>query len=185
LQLAMEIYLDDSDAGNVDRLGHRRWCLNPAMLKTGFGAERTGSSCMWVMDSSRKNMPDFDFVAYPPRGLMPTRYFKSGNAWSVSLNPRRFQKPDSSVKAAVTPVRIDSAGSTLRRAAAPLEVESVKPSYENFGTGPCLIFRPKNVKVAEGSAYVASISGLKTIDGQDAPLEYLVFFFDLQRSGPR
>ncbi len=182
LPLAMEIYIDDSDAGNVERLGHRRWCLNPAMLKTGFGAEKSGYSCMWVMDSSRKNLPDFDFVAYPPRGLMPTRYFKSGDAWSVSLNPARFQKPDPSVKATVRPVRLDLANSTLRPAAESLKIDSVKVSYENFGRGPCIIFRPTNVRVAEGSAYVISINGLKTSDGQDISLEYLVIFFDLRKA---
>jgi hypothetical protein len=185
LRLAMAIYMDDTDAGNVDRLGHRRWCLNPAMLKTGFGAEKSGCSCMWVMDFSRKNAPDFDFVAYPPRGLMPTRYFKSGDAWSVSLNPAKFQKPDPSVKSSVIPARIDQVNSTVRRAGAPLEIESLKISYENFGTGPCIIYRPKNVKAADGSTYIASVSGLKTTDGQDTAIEYLVVFFDLPRAGPR
>jgi hypothetical protein len=182
LPLAMEIYMGDSDAGNVDRLGHRRWCLNPAMLKTGFGAQRSGYSCMWSMDFSRKNLPDFDFVAYPPRGLMPTSYFKSSDAWSLSLNPKKFQKPDASVKASVAPVRFDPANSTLQRGATPLEIESIKVSYENFGIGPCIIFRPKNIRVAEGSAYIASVSGLKTIDGQDAPIEYFVAFFDLRKA---
>ncbi len=185
LRLAMAIYMDDSDAGNVDRLGHRRWCLNPAMLKTGFGAEKSGYSCMWVVDFSRKNAPDFDFVAYPPRGLMPTRYFKSGDPWSVSLNPAKFQKPDPSVKASVIPVRFDQANSTVRRAGAALEIESVTVSYENFGTGPCIIYRPKNVKTADGSTYIASVSGLKTTDGQDTAIEYLVVFVDLPRAGPR
>ena len=185
LRLAMEIYMDDSDEGNVDRLGHRRWCLNPAMLKTGFGAEKSGCSCMWVMDFSRKNAPDFEFVAYPPQGLMPTRYFKSGDAWSVSLNPAKFQKPDPSVKASVIPVRFDQANSTVRRVGAALEIESVKVSYENFGTGPCIIYRPKNVKTADGSTYIASVSGLKTTDGQDTSIEYLVVFVDLPRAGPR
>jgi hypothetical protein len=182
LPLAIEIYMSDSDAGNVDRLGHRRWCLNPAMLKTGFGAVKSGYSCMWSMDFSRKNLPDFDFIAYPPRGLLPTSYFKSGDAWSISLNPKKFQKPDASVKASVAPVRFDPAKSTLQRGATPLETESAKVSYENFGVGPCLVFRPKNVKVADGAAYIATVSGLKTIDGHDAPIEYFVAFFDLPRA---
>jgi hypothetical protein len=152
------------------------------MLKTGFGAERSGYSCMWSMDFSRKNLPDFDFIACPPRGLMPTSYFKSGDAWSISLNPKKFQKPDASVKASVTPVGFDPASSTFQRESPPLEIESVKISLENFGTGPCVIVRPKNVRVADGSAYIASVSGLKTIDGQDAPIEYLVAFFDLRKA---
>src|SRR5208337_1811763 len=34
---ALELYMSDSDPGNIDRLGHRRWCINPTMQKTGFG----------------------------------------------------------------------------------------------------------------------------------------------------
>jgi hypothetical protein len=26
---SVDNYMDDSDPGNVGRLGHRRWCLNP------------------------------------------------------------------------------------------------------------------------------------------------------------
>jgi hypothetical protein len=181
LPLAIEIFMGDSDATNVDRLGHRRWCLNPAMLKTGFGADKSGYSCMWSMDSSRKNVPDFDFVAYPPRGLMPTRYFKNGDAWSVSLNPKRFQKPEPSVKATVTPVRFDPMRAALRRENNPLEIEFVKTSYENFGTGPCIIFRPKHVKVEEGSAYLVSVSGLKNTDGHKVTIDYFVGFIDLEQ----
>jgi hypothetical protein len=182
LPLAIQIFMGDSDATNVDRLGHRRWCLNPAMLKTGFGADKSGYSCMWSMDSSRKNVPEFDFVAYPPRGLMPTRYFKNGDAWSVSLNPKRFQKPEPSVKATVTPVRFDPVRATLRRENNPLEMEFVKTSYENFGTGPCIIFRPKEVKIEDGSAFLVTLRGLKQTNGQDAPLEYFVGFFDLGKA---
>jgi hypothetical protein len=182
LPLAIDMFMGDSDATNVDLLGHRRWCLNPAMLKTGFGADKSGYSCMWSMDSSRKNVPDFDFVAYPPRGLMPTRYFKNGDAWSVSLNPKRFQKPEPSVKATVTPVRFDPVKATIRRGATPLETEFVKISYENFGTGPCIIFRPKEVKLEDGSAFLVTLRGLKQTNGQNAPLEYFVGFFDLGKA---
>jgi hypothetical protein len=182
LPLAIEIFMGDSDATNVDRLGHRRWCLNPAMLKTGFGADTSGYSCMWSMDSSRKNVPDFDFVGFPPRGFIPTSYFKNGYPWSISLNPKKFQKPEPSVKPTVTPVRFDPVKGTLRRKATPLDTEFVKFSYENFGTGPCVIFRPKDVKVDDGSAYIVSLRGLKQINGQDAPLEYFVGFFDLDKS---
>ena len=31
-------WMADYNDSNVDRLGHRRWCLNPQMGKTGFGA---------------------------------------------------------------------------------------------------------------------------------------------------
>jgi hypothetical protein len=182
LPLAIEIFMGDSDATNVDRLGHRRWCLNPAMLKTGFGADKSGYSCMWSMDSSRKNVPDFDFVAYPPRGFIPTRYFKNSYPWSISLNPKKFQKPEPSIKASVTPVRFDQVRRTLRREANPLDTEFLKISSDNFGSGPCVIFRPKEVKIEDGSTFLVTLRGLKQTNGQDAPLEYFVGFFDLGKA---
>nr|HPO49731.1 CAP domain-containing protein [Spirochaetota bacterium] len=30
-------YMSDADVSNIDRVGHRRWILNPKLLKTGFG----------------------------------------------------------------------------------------------------------------------------------------------------
>lgn len=42
-------YMEDSDSRNIDRVGHRRWCLNPNMEKTGFG--QVGSySAMYAFD---------------------------------------------------------------------------------------------------------------------------------------
>ena len=37
LTTAVDGFMDDSDASNIDRLGHRRWQLNPQLGKVGFG----------------------------------------------------------------------------------------------------------------------------------------------------
>ena len=37
LTLTPDGFMDDSDAKNVDRVGHRRWQLNPSLGKIGFG----------------------------------------------------------------------------------------------------------------------------------------------------
>jgi len=78
-------WMDDSDEKNIDRVGHRRWCLNPTMGKTGFGA--TGNyAAMYAWDSSNKDIPNWDYVAYPARGYMPISFFGAKHAWSVSPN---------------------------------------------------------------------------------------------------
>ena len=60
-------YMDDSDASNIDAVGHRRWCLNPRMVKTGFG--QTGKfGAMYAHDNSRRKIPEYDFVGYPAPG---------------------------------------------------------------------------------------------------------------------
>lgn len=34
---AVDGFMEDSDAGNIAMVGHRRWQLNPKMGKVGFG----------------------------------------------------------------------------------------------------------------------------------------------------
>jgi hypothetical protein len=174
---SVELYMDDSDASNIDRVGHRRWCLNPAMLRTGFGVDGSYSA-MWSFNMSRRNVPDYDAVAFPPRGLTPSSHFKSNYAWSLSLNPLKFHDPDSSVKVTVTPMRFDPEKVMLERETKPLEMDYFKVTETSFGGSMCIIFRPKNVSVSAWSAYSVSISGLKNLKGQDVPVEYFVGFFD-------
>ncbi len=166
-------YMDDSDARNIDRLGHRRWCLNPPLLKLGFGASGTFSA-MFAHDASRKQVPDYDVVAFPPRGLHPVYYFKPHYAWSVSLHRRKFAKPE---KQGVT-VRL------FRVTANYLKGERVKIDYFNvenggYGIPYCVIFRPKDLEVAPGARYWVEISGLRNRKGEAAPVRYLVEFFEL------
>ena len=42
-------WMYDGSESNIDRVGHRRWCLNPAMTQTGFGYAGTYSA-MYVFD---------------------------------------------------------------------------------------------------------------------------------------
>ncbi len=177
---SVRMYMDDSDAGNIEQLGHRRWCLNPAMLKTGFGADGK-HTCMWSFDGSRKDVPDYDAIAWPPRGLLPTSYFKPDQAWSFSVNPKKYRTPDSSLKVTVTPVRLDPAKGTLDRDSKPLEMGFFKISTDGYGVPNCVIFRPKDVKVANGAGYMVSITGLKDSSGKDFLVEYFAGFFTAEK----
>jgi hypothetical protein len=176
---SIDSYMDDSDERNIEVVGHRRWCLNPAMLKTGFGVAGIYSA-MWAMDASRKDVPDYDAVLFPPRGLTPTSHFKSSYAWSISLNPRRYSDPDSTIKISVTPMRFDPKKLILEPGSEPLEIEHLKIAEPIDGRSKmtCIIFRPKNVNVSAGSVYKVGVSGLKATKSQDASLEYFVGFFD-------
>ncbi len=172
-------YMDDSDDNNIKAIGHRRWCLNPAMLKTGFG--RSGSfGAMWSFDGSRKEIPDYDFVAFPPKGLIPTVSFHDNYAWSVTVNPKKYlqPKPDA-VKVKVFPARISSKTGDVEKLGSALETNFFKVDTAGYGVDNCIIFRPKGVQAAANSAYWVEISGLKTKSGEDATFEYFVAFFKL------
>lgn len=167
-------FMDDSDPGNIERVGHRRWLLNPRMLKTGLGAEGSFGA-MWSMDTSRTNLPDYDFVAYPARGYMPRAYFSPRYAWSVSLNPAKYATPEkASVTVAVYPV-----DATFARAEKPLALGFFNVAGAGFGEGPAIIFRPEGLSFAPRSRYRVVIAGVKKRADAAADLEYLVEFVDL------
>lgn len=173
---SVDSYMHDSAPSNIDRVGHRRWILFPPMLKTAFGGSGRFSA-MRVMDKSRSEIPDYDYVAYPPRGLLPTEYFGSGRAWHVSLNSRKYAKPDEKkVTVRVHPVRGRTASMEDFSRAPALKLNYDNISNSSFGTSGCIIFRPDNVSLSAGSRYWVSITGVKTRDGKDAKIEYLVEF---------
>lgn len=74
-------YMKDSGANNRERRGHRRWCINHKMGKTGFGIDGAYSA-MYSLDQSdrggRKN------YSYPGHGFYPIKYLH-GNGWSYHL----------------------------------------------------------------------------------------------------
>ncbi len=106
---SVNAFMDDSDSTNIDRLGHRRWCLNPRMGKVGFASFK-GFSAMWSMDSSRQEVPDFDYVACPSPGLFPSTHFDTRHAWSLTLNEAKYARPtEKGVKVTVMPVQVQIA----------------------------------------------------------------------------
>jgi hypothetical protein len=173
-------FMDDSDASNIDRVGHRRWCLNPQMLKTGFGGGTGKYMAMWSLDTSRTEVPDYDFVAFPPRGLTPISIFRDHYAWSVSLNPAKYQVPSAErIKVQVRPVRFQPRRGVLETLDNPLELNYFHISLEGIGIRNCIIFRPGNFKAVAGSSYLVQITGLSKTGGEEAKIRYLVAFVSL------
>lgn len=175
VETSVRAYMDDSDPSNIDRVGHRRWCLNPRMGKAGFG-QSGNFTAMYAHDSSRRSVPIPDTVHFPPRGYMPAYYFAPHYAWSIQLNPRAFDRPETAaVKTTIH--RLDEfylpAGDPL-----PLDYSSV--SLTGFSVGPCVIFRPKAeaLAVEPGARYRVTVEGL-TKRGKPVPLVYYVEFFEL------
>ncbi len=162
---SVDDYFNDSDPSNEKRVGHRRWCLNPAMVVTGFGeageadpagGEKRPYSAMWAMDESRGRVPDYEAVCYPTRGWMPIDHFGTNRAWSVSPNPVRFPNlaPETKVE-----VRVYRLGADFVRPEKPLDLDLLAVDT-GVGSGPCVIFRPKGLEIAEGDAFWVEIFGL-------------------------
>jgi uncharacterized protein YkwD len=170
-RMAIEYFMHDSDEHNIARLGHRRWCLNPSMLTTGFGHSGV-YVCMWSFDRSRRDIPDWQIIAYPCRGFVPVNYFSADRAWSVTVNPQHFAPPTADFEVKISPLDRKMA------AGEPLEIEL--KGFNDIWMGPpnVMIFRPKNLDMTPGRRYSVEINTAAKV-GAPATLRYIVEFVDL------
>ena len=185
-------FMDDSDGSNVDRLGHRRWQLNPALGKVGFGYVDNGSgygrfTAEKVFDRSGRTT-DYDYIAWPASGNFPNDLscFEANTAWSVSLNPSRYQKPAAS--AVTVSLTRESDGKTWSFSGRNSYQASSSGLYFNinnagYGVDNCIIFRPDGISKYEG-VYTVTIDGLSAKSGGSDSLTYQVDFFATKGGTP-
>ncbi len=175
---SIRAYMDDSDERNIAKVGHRAWCMNPAMTETGFGTVDRFSA-MWSISGGRKSVPDYEFVACPPAGHAPGPWFGTHWAWSVSLHPKRFDAPRTgAVKVVVQPV-----DETFLPQGAALELNHLSVLQKSAGIPYMIVFRPVGVSLAAGSRYRVTIRGL-TAKGKPRTLRYYTAFFDFSYVTP-
>ncbi|HWE02474.1 MAG TPA: CAP domain-containing protein [Tepidisphaeraceae bacterium] len=175
---SVSAYMNDSDASNIDRLGHRRWILHPSMAKTGFGMSGQFSA-MYSFDGSRQNTPDYEYVCFPPRGWCPMNMFGPNWAWSVSVNPAKYKVTDGA-KLEIFPV-----DSSLARAARPLASEYAHLDRGGYGVNNAIIGRPPATAVRPGVVYEVVVRGVNTQDDMPADISYYVSFYNAPASaGP-
>jgi hypothetical protein len=169
---SVDSYMDDSDPSNIDRVGHRRWCLNPRMLKTAFGLAAPYSA-MWSMDGSRSGAR-IGAVCYPPAGYVPRTMFHPRHAWSCAPPPGLFGRLSKrTIEVAIYPL-----DERYVRSPDPLPLDYFGIAGGGFGTGECLIFRPASLGVAPGNRYWVEVRE------KDKPrpeaLRWVVEFVDLK-----
>ncbi|MCA9001272.1 MAG: hypothetical protein KDB61_05075 [Planctomycetes bacterium] len=166
LARSVDSYMDDSDQSNIARVGHRRWCLNPTLKRTGFG-KADAFSAMWSMDSSGKGARKLDAVLYPPPGYVPVEMFARSAAWSIVPLSGSLPK-ESKIHITLQPL-----GEFYLPEGQPLKVDTLHVAGSGVGAGPALIFRSDNLEVAPGKRYRCQVQ----YDGDRAPTyDYLVEF---------
>lgn len=186
LSSAVMSFCDDSDESNIDRVGHRRWVLNPKLGKLGFGyAEivKNGTTeafvTMQVFDHSSEDNNTCRYVAFPSAGYFPNNFFDSLQAWSISLNPEFYSlgKCNPTVKL----VRV----SDSKEWSFSSRDKDKKGKYFNidkagFGFPYCIVFRPDGLlDILKSPEYRVTVSGLVDKSGVNTVLEYEVDFFTL------
>lgn len=166
----VDSWMEDGDDYNIDRVGHRRWLINPKMKCTGFGAvsgNRGTYSAVYAFDTKNSKAAEYG-VAWPAQN-MPVEYFGAGFPWSVSMGST---VDISSVKVKLTR---ESDNKTWNFSSSEAD-GYFNVNNDGYGQKGCIIFRPDTDEDYEaGDVYNVSITGLG--DGKD--VSYSVNFFEL------
>ena len=150
---SVDLYIFDRGVGS---LGHRRWCFNPRMGRTGFGW-RGNYSCMYSFDQSgRGSTPEY--VAYPAPGFFPRAAV--GGEWSFSSSTYSIT---SNVAIAIT--RLSDM--------TPVTVSNIERKSGNYGSMAIVGFSPSSSEVNMPGEYEVVITGLKQ-GGMDTSVAYRV-----------
>jgi hypothetical protein len=91
LDQCIQCWMDDSDPGNINQLGHRRWILSPPLQRLGFGYAE-GYALLHVVGGAGGRMQPWDLIAFPGEGAYPANFLKPHLAWSVLLSPEVYHK---------------------------------------------------------------------------------------------
>ena len=154
-------WMSDEDEGNISSVGHRAWCLNPTMGKTGFG----------VVDNYY-NMHSFDRsytssiknISWPAQN-MPVEYFDKNMPWSVFTGSGETA---SDVKVTLTR---QSDGKVWNFSQDSADGYFNCTNYIQSGT---IVFRPSDITgYNDGDVFTVSVTGVKP------PPSYTVSFFSL------
>jgi S-layer homology domain len=177
-------YMSDSDARNIDRVGHRRWILNPSMSKTMFGMvynNQSPHSTMYAFDSSRPDESvSYSYVSWPSAGYFPIEMFEPTDAWSVSMNVDRFDHTRTDdIQVTLTRER-DQRTWTLDRNDIDPNGQFFQVETSRFGIPFAVIFRPVNLdQLQEDDVFRVRIAGLYEKSGKSTEVTFTTTFFKL------
>lgn len=155
-------WMSDKSTSNISRVGHRRWCINPTMQKTGFG--NVGE--YYAMYSFDRSGSSGKYGVCWPAQVMPAEFFADADPWSISMGKA---------------VNISAVEVTLTRKSDGKKwtfSQAYSDGYFNvnndgYGQKGCIIFRPEDVSYKDGDSFDVKITGL------DEDVSYTVDFVDV------
>lgn len=174
-------WMEDPGQKNLEHVGHRRWCLDPTLEKTGFGVynyQRAGENCygaMYVI-SPRRTASEIDYIPWPAQ-TMPYEYCQG--PWSVSLNPDKYDLARCADSVSVTMYsKATQATYVLDRKDKDKNGRYFNVSLTSYGRGPAIVFTP-GVPFSPNDEVQVTISGLRQQNGASSEIAYSVKFFEL------
>ena len=172
---AINGFMADEDPSNIAGVGHRAWCLNPLMRRTGLG-DCDRYQAMSSFDSSRIFRGKvLDTVLFPSKGHYPVEFFHSNWPWSVTFPTGRYGVPQKS-ELKVEVWELDKDLMKKKK----LELDYLGVRSENYGMGHGVIFRPVLNSTSElvGKKFLASLRWGKTAKST-VGIDYVVHFFSI------
>lgn len=158
---------NDSDNSNIDRVGHRRWLLNPNLMYVGMGYVDKYTSTI-VFDKGREPAIYPSYVAWPSKGLFPFdagRMFDKNTAWSVTIGSE-YNKPayfiNDKKRVVVTLARNnDGKQWVFNNQTKPGDKTYFNIDMQSYGYGPTIIFRPDIEEYKEGDSFTVKIENIQ------------------------
>ena len=191
LRSALSYFARDDGEKNLAALGHRRWLLNPALGRTGFGLANSESGMSYILmfahDLSGEASP-WREICWPSRGAFPAELMRSQLAWSVSLNPEIYDL-DASAPSVWMRERTSGAEYSFPYPAGSYEDGYFACNEDAYGSGPCLIFQPLLSAAGieeyqQNQVWDVLVSGLVDRQGNEAVIEYTTEMIALQAIDP-
>lgn len=165
--MILHSWMADDDSTNIDRVGHRRWILNPCMGATGFGAVNGNNGtylAVYVMDESGRSTADYSVW---PAQNMPLEYFDKEYPWSFSTGD---EEDIDKINVILTRKKDNQTWSFSHiKSNGEFYVNNV-----NYGLKGCIIFKPDDIIIQDGDSYTVQITGLK-----QGMVSYEVNFFSI------
>jgi hypothetical protein len=182
LENAIKNFCDDSSEGNIDRVGHRRWMLNPPLGKVGFGYATSSAGAfipIQVFDKSNTEKTDVEYVLWPNKGYFPSSFFKTTQAWNVSLNSNRYNLSKCNPTVKLTSLS-DGKEWVFSASDKDKNGKYFNINTGNYGMPYCIIFRPDGISSFDlNKKFKVEIEGLVDNSDKKQRIEYEVEFFTL------
>ena len=168
---------DDGDI-NLGALGHRRWLLDPHLTATGFGFANAASGnsyvAMYAVDMDNAGV-EWDHVAWPAAEVFPVELMRATLPWSISLNPEIYDAANSKPVLTLTE---EVSGAVFHFDFSEGSGDGFCViNADNYGAGPCLIFRPDLAaagidEYVQNQIWTVELTGLRCVDGAARELRY-------------
>lgn len=164
-------WMDDSSPGNKTRVGHRRWCLNPSMGKTGFGAVGYHYA-MYCFDTS--NSSDAYGVIWPAQNTPLELFMYSNLPWNISMG----KTVDISTVQVSMKRQRDGRQWNFSQASSQ---GYFNVNNDRFGMTGCIIFQPEQMGTyQENDSFHVEIKGAY-LSGEAFEASYDVNFFWIEK----